>query len=90
MDGLGSWLLELTSPIARRVIISLGLGVVSYLGLDSAVDGLLAQARQGWGTVSADVATYVAMCGANVGLALISGALIARTGLMALKRLVFL
>lgn len=90
MIGLGTWLVALAGPIARRVLASLGLGVVTYVGMDTAISGLLAQARAGWGSMGGEVASYVAMTGANVALSLIAGALMGRVGLMVLKRMTLL
>lgn len=90
MNGLGTWLVALAGPLARRVLASLGLGVVTYVGMDAAISGILAQAKAGWGGMAGDVTSYVAMSGANVALSLIAGALVGRVGLMVLKRMTLL
>lgn len=86
--GWGSFLLALTGPIARRVMVSLGLSVVTFTGVSVAVDSLLAQARSAWaGAFLGDAAQLVAMAGVNTGLSIIAGGIIGRVTMMAIKRI---
>ena len=87
MGGLGSWLVALAGPLAKQVLFSLGVGVVSFVGLDVALNALLNTAKASWGGSSATVAAYVAMFGGNTALSIIAGALIARISLIPLKSL---
>lgn len=87
MSGLGSFLLALSGPIARQVLVALGIGVVSYVGVDAAVGALLNQAKASWSAMPAGVAQYVALSGANTGLSLIAGGILGRVSLIPLKRL---
>lgn len=84
---MGAFLLALAGPLAKQVMIALGFGIVSYVGIDLAVGALLDQARAGWGGMAADVAAYVALSGANTGLSILAGAIVARVSLIPLKRL---
>lgn len=80
-------LVSLSGPIARQVLISLGLGITTFVGINTALGALLSSARSAWaGSLSADVAAYVAMSGANVGLSILAGALIGRVTLISLKQ----
>lgn len=85
--SLGTWLVQLSSPIARQVCLALGVGVVSYAGIDAAVSTMLGTARAAWGSMPADIAAYVALSGVNQGLSLVGGAIVARLALMPLKSL---
>jgi len=87
MGGIGTWLVALAGPLARQVLLSLGFGIVSYVGFDVALNALLSTAKSSWGGMSATVADYVAMFGANTALSIIAGALIARVSLIPLKTL---
>jgi hypothetical protein len=87
MGGLGSWLLALSSPIAKAVMRALGFGVVSYLGVDMALGALLADAKAAWSSQNANVAVYLAMAGGNTALSIIAGAMVARVALIPLKTL---
>lgn len=81
-------LTALASPIARQVMISLGLGVITFAGVDVAVNSILGQAKTAWaGSFTGDVAQLLAMAGANTALSIIAGAIIARVSMMVLKRI---
>lgn len=83
-------LMLLAGPLARQVLISPGLAVVTFAGVDLALSSLLDVARAAWaGSLGADVAAYVAMSGANSGLAMLAGAMSARVAMMATKALRF-
>jgi Protein of unknown function (DUF2523) len=85
--SLGSWLLALSGPIARQVVVSLGIGVVTYAGVDSVVGALLSEAKAAWSGMPAKVAAYVAIAGVNTGLSIFAGAVVARLALIPLKSL---
>lgn len=83
-------LMALAGPLARQVMISLGLAVVTFTGVDLALGSLLDAARSAWsGGLGADVAAYVAMSGANTGLGMLAGAMVARVAMLATKSLRF-
>jgi Protein of unknown function (DUF2523) len=83
-----SFLMGLATPIARRVVIALGLGVVTYTGVDLAVSGLLSQAKSAWsGGLTGSVAQLVAMAGVNTALGIICGGIVGRVTMLTLKRM---
>lgn len=83
-------MMMLAGPLARQVMISLGLAVVTYTGVDLAVNGLLDAAKAAWtGSLSADVVSYLALSGVNTGLSLLAGAISGRVALFATKGLRF-
>jgi len=87
--GWGAFLLTMAGPLAKRVMVALGLSIVTYAGVGAAVDGLLSSAKAEWsGGQLAGVADLVAMAGANTALSIIAGAIVARVSLLALKRLI--
>lgn len=90
MSTLGGFLAAAAGPIAKRVLSSIGIGVVTYAGVDLAVNALLSQAKSAWAGTVGDVAAYVAMSGANQALSIIAGAIAARVAFMSLKRLALL
>lgn len=84
--GIGSWLVALAGPIARRVLLSLGLGVVTYVGLDVALSAALSSAKASLGALPADIAALLAIAGVNTAASILAGALTARVAMIALKR----
>lgn len=84
--NIGAFLMGLGGPLAKQVLLALGFGIASYVGLDLALGSLLSAAKAAWaGSLSGDVAAYVAMTGANTGLSLIAGAMIGRIAITSTK-----
>lgn len=90
MSTLGSFLQAAVGPLARRGAAALGFGVVTYIGVDTAISGLLASARSAWSGMGADVLAYLALAGAHESMAIIAGAITARLTLLTLKRMALL
>lgn len=87
MSTLGAFFTAAAGPLAKRVLSALGIGVVSFVGVDVAVSGMLDAARSSWAGLPGDVAAYVAYAGGNHAMAIIAGAITARVALMSFKRL---
>ena len=86
MGALAQFFLALAGPMATRVLTALGLGLVSYAGMTAVVNQAISAAQSAWGGVAGPVATLVAMSGANTAMAVICGGIVARTALLALKK----
>lgn len=85
---LGAFLLALAGPLAKQVLVALGLSIVTYVGVDVAVNNVLAQARANWaGGLAGDAAALIAMSGCNTALSIIAGGIVGRITMLALKRL---
>jgi hypothetical protein len=87
MSGLGTWLMALVGPLARQVLVALGIGVISYVGFDAAVGQVMVQAKSAWSAQPQAVATWLSMAGANTALSIIAGAITTRLSLTVLKRI---
>jgi len=83
-------LVALTGPIARQVLVSLGIGLVTYAGVDLAVSSMLGQAKAAWnagpGSSAAAAAQLIAMAGGNTALGIIAGGITARVTMLVLKK----
>lgn len=86
MAGVGSWLVALAGPIARQVLVSLGIGVITFVGLDTGVSAALASAKSNLTGMSVDVASVVALGGGFTALSVIAGGITAGISMIALKR----
>ena len=60
MVQAGTWLVSLAGPIARQVLISLGVGVVTFVGLQAAVSSGLGAAKAALSGLPADAAQIAA------------------------------
>jgi hypothetical protein len=84
--GLGTFLVALAAPLARKVMFSLGLGVVSYGALTAALTAALSAAKQNLAGFTGDALSILQNTGVFTAMSIIAGALTARVGLMVLKR----
>jgi hypothetical protein len=80
-------IMGLVGPAVRRALISLGIGLVTYVGVDAAVTSILSGAKAAWAASAyGDAATLVAMAGGNTALSVIAGGIVGRVSMMVLKR----
>lgn len=84
--SLGAFLTLAAGPIARRALAGVGVGVVTYAGLDTALGGALDAARAAFNGLPSDVMGYVAHAGVHTCFAIIAGAITTRVTMISLKR----
>lgn len=87
MANLFVWLLAAAAPLAKRVLVSLGIGWVSYAGITAALGAVQNQIISYWGSMSADVSNILSLFGFGESLGIILGGMAARAALMAVDRL---
>jgi len=83
---LASWFLALVTPLVRRALIALGIGVVSYVGLSEILDLLVQQIQTQMGQAPAAIAGIAGLMGVPDAIGIILGGLTARIALEQLKR----
>jgi hypothetical protein len=87
MGGLGSFFAAISVPIAKRVMIGLGFGVVSYAAVTAALNQALGAAKAAMAGIGGEAVSLIAMAGVNTAASIIAGALVARVAMDALKKL---
>ena len=85
-EGLSKWLYDLSWPIVSRVMAALGLGTLTYTGVDTALTSVLADAKSAFAGMTGDVVNLLAMCGFFDAMAITSGGIISGLAWMVLKR----
>ena len=88
--GLGSWLVGLASPVARRVLSSLGIGVVTFVGVDLAASNIVGMAKASWSGADAVLVGLLNLAGVGTSMSIIAGAVTSRLALMVMKRMTLL
>lgn len=78
--NLWSFLLSAAGPLALRVIASLGMSVIAFTGVDTALSGLISTAQSSWAGMPAAVLGLAGVAGLPACLGLIAGAMSARLG----------
>lgn len=87
MVNFGSFLVALAGPVARRVMLSLGLGVVSYAGLTLVADQVKSAVISNYGNLSGSVLDLLNLIGAGQALGIVMGGIIARAAFAAVSRI---
>lgn len=80
-------LLAITGPIVIRVLTTLGLGVVTYTGLNAVVTMAYNSIQASLSGLPADIATFAFLSGLPQGMAIIMSALVARIALMQVQKI---
>lgn len=86
MAGLGSWFQSISGPIARQVLVSLGVGVTTFVGLDAAVQSALSAAKSALGGLTGDITQILALGGGFAALSTLAGGILAGVTMIALSR----
>lgn len=84
--NIAAWLLSIAGPIVTRVLIQLGIGIVSYAAISAAVGSLLNTAKSYYLGLPADILSVLSMSGASDALGIITAAILARLSLNVTKR----
>lgn len=79
--GFGSFLAALAGPIAKRVLVALGFGIISYAAVSAALTAALSAAKAAWSGLTGDTLGLIQMAGVNTAASILAGALIARVSL---------
>jgi hypothetical protein len=83
---LAAFLMGLVGPLARQLLVSIGIGLVTFVGLDTAVSAAFSAAKGALGGLTGSVASVLAMAGFFTALSVIAGGIVARISLLTLKR----
>ena len=86
--NVATWLMALAAPLARQVLVALGFGLVTYVGLDTAINGAMNAAKSSYGSLASFSAAIISMSGMNTAMSIIAGAIVARLSFVQLKKLV--
>jgi len=85
--GWGAFLAGVAGPVAKKVLTSLGIGVVTMTGVTAALQSGLNAAKAAMGGMTGVVADLVAIAGFFSAVGIIAGGLTAAASLMVMKKL---
>lgn len=86
MSTFSSAMMALAGPMAKKVLSSLGVGVITYVGIDTAVTAGLNAAKGYFGGMSADMIQIAAMYGFFTALSIIAGGITGGLSMMMIQR----
>lgn len=84
---LGAFLLAMTESITARVLLSVGMGFVSFASLSVLAQGFVTAIQNQYGQVDGVVLTLLNMAGFSTALNILGSSLLTRAGMMAVKKL---
>lgn len=86
MSTFSSAMMALAGPMAKKVLSSLGIGVITYVGLETAVTAGLNSAKSAFGGMTADAIQIAAMYGFFTALSIIAGGIVGGMTMVMLQR----
>ena len=86
MTMLGTWLVALAGPVVKKAMVALGIGVVSYAAIATALAAAISAAKASWSGFPADALGLFELSGAGTAIGIICGAMTARVALQVVKR----
>jgi len=87
MGGLAGFLMALIGPLVRQALVAIGIGLITFVGLDTAVTSALSAAKSTLGQLPAAAMAICARGGMFTAMSIIAGGITARMSMMVLKRL---
>lgn len=87
MPNLVGWLLALVWPLAKKVLLALGIGVLTYSGLSVLASQAQNEIISLWGQVPGDMSNMAALLGIPQAFGVILGGVMARVALISVGRL---
>ncbi|WP_024302783.1 DUF2523 family protein [Pseudogulbenkiania sp. MAI-1] len=87
MANFASALFALVAPAAKQVLASIGLGVITYAGLSTALGAINTLIQNNLNGIIPSVAALLGLAGAGQALGILSGAVAYRIGLVVTKRI---
>ena len=85
---LGTFLLSITGSIAARVMTALGIGVVSYVGLNMVAGDLISNVAISYAGLDSRVMAIADLAGASTALSIITSGITTRVSMMAIKKFI--
>ena len=86
-DTFSSVMLALASPIAARVMTTLGLGYLSYEAIKVLATTLQDNIFSSYASVDGDILAVLNLAGVDEALHIITAAFVTKAGMMAIKRI---
>lgn len=87
MSTLSGVLTALAGPLAKKVLSSLGIGFLTFAGVETAVNGAMTAAKANFSGVVVDIASILAIAGLFTSMSIIAGGITAGLTMMVFSRL---
>ena len=85
MDNIAQWLASITWPLVSRVFAAIGLGTITFTGINTALGSALDAAKSAFTGIGGDLLQILAIAGVFDVMAILSGGLISGLSWLVLK-----
>ncbi|MDD2609641.1 MAG: DUF2523 domain-containing protein [Giesbergeria sp.] len=86
MDSIAEWLAKISWPLVSRLFASIGIGTVTYVGAESAIDGALSSSKLALSGLTSETLQLLAMAGFFDAMSILSGGVISGLSWIMMKR----
>lgn len=86
---MGKWLVGLAWPAISRILTALGLGTVTFVGMDAMLQNAISQSQSSFAGLAPEVLAILSISGCISAIGIFAGALTACLMLAVLKRFSF-
>jgi Protein of unknown function (DUF2523) len=76
--GIGAFLLALVQPIISRILVALGMSVVTFTGMSMVMDQITQAVQTAWGGLPGAILGLAGLAGLGQGLSIVFGAIATR------------
>ena len=76
--GVATLVLSLVQPIVARVLVALGVSLVTYVGFDLVMQQVIDRAQNAWGGLPAGILQLAGLAGVGQALSMVFGAILTR------------
>lgn len=83
---MGKWLVSLAWPAISKILGALGIGTLTFLGMEAMLRNAIAQAQQSMAGLAPDIIALLSMAGFVTALSIATGAMITSLTLVVMKR----
>lgn len=80
---LANLLMSLVGPMVMRALTLLGIGMITFTGVTTALQSLIDLATSNWSSLAVDVLALASVAGLPQAVGIITGAMTARVGMWA-------
>lgn len=87
MPNIAIWLLAMVVPLAKKLLLALGIGYMTYEGLSTIAGQARDAVISSYGGMPADVLAILALGGINQAIGIILSALTARAAIVAVGKI---
>ena len=87
MGSIATLLFSWAGPLARRVLIAIGIGTITYVGIDAALASVVSAIQSQLGGLPSDIIQILAMGGLTSAMSIVLGGIAARVSMMSLSKL---